>query len=95
MAVVLVAPTARDQLEDLIEQYTLPDDTRDRVRSAIAMLAHQPDAGQILGGRWTGYRRLVGPWGWMQIIYEHDEPADQVNVVTIEDARSATAGQIA
>jgi plasmid stabilization system protein ParE len=90
-----VAPTARDQLEDLIERHTLPADTRDRVRSAIAVLVRSPEAGQVLGGRWTGYRRLVGPWGWMQIVYEHDEPADQVNVVTIEDTRSATAGRTA
>jgi hypothetical protein len=95
VTIVLVAPTARDQLEDLIDRYTLPADTRDRVRSTLAVLAGSPKAGQILRGRWTGYRRLVGPWGWMQIIYEHGETADQANVVTIEDTRSATAGRTA
>jgi hypothetical protein len=47
--------------------------------------------GPELGGRWEGFRFLLGPWRWMLLIYVFVEPEDRVVVVTIQDARSSSA----
>lgn len=93
MATVLVAPVARDRLDEIIADYSLPADTRDRVRDRLAVLERFPLAGQQLTGPWLGFRRLLGPWRWMQLIYHYDPIADVVGVVTIEDVRSSTAAR--
>ncbi len=89
MARVVVAPRARDDLEKLISTLKLPRDTRSRTKKRLGTLVILPEQGAELTGRWEGFRFVLGPWPWMLIIYAYDKDADQVNVVTIEDARSA------
>lgn len=36
-------------------------------------------------------RFLLGPWRWMLLVYEYDEAADRVVILTIHDARSSSA----
>lgn len=94
MATVLIAPVARERLDDIITEYSLPVGTRDRVRQRLSILERFPLAGQQLAGSWRGFRRLVGPWRWMQLIYHYDPVSDVVAVVTIEDVRSSTAARL-
>lgn len=89
MARVVVAPRAWDDLGTLINALNLPRNTRARVKKRLRPLGVLPEQGSELVGRWKGFRFVLGPWQWMLIIYAYDEDADQVNVVTIEDARSA------
>jgi len=49
-----------------------------------------------LGGRWAGFRFVLGPWRWMIVVYVFDEADDRVAIVTIQDGRaaaSATSGR--
>lgn len=91
MSQIKVAPSARDDLAHLITFLKLPRNTRARVRASIRPLSAAPQAGTALTGRWRGYRYILGPWDWMVIVYAYDPGADQVNVVTIQDARTAYA----
>lgn len=89
MAKVIVAPTAAEDLRLLSERLHLPSDTRSRVRERLSQLARFPGSGEELAGRWQGFRSILGPWRWMLIVFAWDQGADQVNVVTIQDSRSA------
>lgn len=89
MPVVLLTETATEDLADLIEEHSLPEDTRDRVRQRLRPLERFPSMGSPLEGRWEGSRLLLGPWTWMLLIYEHVERLDAVVVTTIQDARRA------
>ncbi len=91
MAHVLVAPAALEDLAGLITFHKLPSDTRARVKARLKLLAGSPEQGAPLERRWGGYRFVLGPWPWMLIVYAHDEAADVVSVVTIQDARRAHA----
>jgi plasmid stabilization system protein ParE len=89
VARVVVAPTAVADLDNLIRVLNLPADARRRVRQRLDQLADFPKSGEALGGRWRGFRFILGPWRWMLILYAFDERADQVSVVTIQDSRTA------
>lgn len=89
MARIVVAPAVWEDLDRLTQVLGLPADTRDRVRNRLRTLGIAPRQGAVLTGRWTGFRFVLGPWPWMLIIYVLDDGAEQVNVVTIQDARSA------
>ena len=91
MARVVVTESARADLLSMILTHSLPPTTIDRVRAALAALAELPQLGPALEGRWDGFRFVLGPWPWMLLVYVWDEGADVVSVVTIQDARSATA----
>lgn len=96
MAQVELAAAAVEDLDRLIRTLSLPSDTRQRVRASLIPLTQFPQLGAELEGRWSGMRFLLGPWRWMLLIYLHDDGADRVVVVTIQDARSshaATTGQ--
>ena len=93
MARVVVAPSARDDLTDLMDVLKLPQDTRMRVRQRIGPLAESPESGTALTGRWQGYRFILGPWDWMLIIYAYDAAENQVGVVTIQDSRSGSSAR--
>ena len=75
----------------MILTYSLPPSTIERVRGSLRALAAFPRLGPALGGRWQGLRFVLGPWPWMLLVYSWDEAADQVSVITIQDARSASA----
>jgi plasmid stabilization system protein ParE len=88
---VLVTEAARADLRAMILTHSLPASTTERVRAALAALADFPQFGPALEGSWQGLRFVLGPWPWMLLVYVWDEAADEVSVVTIQDARSARA----
>jgi hypothetical protein len=89
VSVVIVAPTAAEDLRLLVERLHLPSDARSRVRDRLSQLDRFPESGEELTGRWQGFRYILGPWRWMLIVFAYDRGADQVNVVTIQDSRAA------
>ena len=44
-----------------------------------------------LGGRWQGFRFVLGPWRWLLLVHVMIEAEDRSVVVTVQDARSSTA----
>lgn len=91
MADVELSRAAIEDLERLIAVLSLPSNARERVRRSLAPLADFPRLGPELTGRWSGVRFLLGPWRWMLLVYEYDEAADRVVILTIQDARSSSA----
>jgi hypothetical protein len=91
MASVELARAAVDDLDSLIRTHSLPPDTRARVARSLRPLERFPRMGMALQGRWEGYRVLLGPWRWLLFVYVYIEAEERVVVVTIQDARSATA----
>lgn len=87
---VEVARTAVEDLERLTSVLSLPSDTRARVRAALEPLREFPRLGPELSGRWAGTRFVLGPWRWMLIVYEYDQDAERVVVLTIQDSRSSS-----
>jgi hypothetical protein len=79
----------------MIVSHGLPASTPDRVRAALAPLAEFPHLGPALGGKWQGFRFVLGPWPWMLLVYVWDEGNGEVSVVTIQDSRSASAATTA
>jgi len=88
---VFVTQTAQRDLETLIRTHSLPSTTRDRVKRSMEHLARFPRIGGPLHGPWARFRFILGPWRWMIIVYQYDEEADRVAIVTIQDGRSARA----
>ena len=82
---------AVEDLDGLIRTHSLPSNTRPRVARSLRALERFPLMGPALGGRWEGFRFLLGPWRWMVLVYVFIEPEDRVVVVTIQDARSSAA----
>lgn len=91
MSEVVVTPTARRDLESLIRTHSLPRSTVERTRRSLEPLSLFPLLGSPLQGRWARFRFILGPWRWMIMVYEYDEIADRVAIVTIQDGRSARA----
>ncbi|MDP2957632.1 MAG: hypothetical protein Q8N53_14495 [Longimicrobiales bacterium] len=89
MAKVVIAPAAAGDLDLLIRELKLPRNTRSRVRTRLGQLTEFPESGEELTGRWHGFRYILGPWRWMLILFVYDKDADQVNVVTVQDSRTA------
>jgi len=88
---VLVTPAARDDLARLIRRHSLPRDTTRRVVRSLRPLAEFPLLGAPLEGRWKGFRFMLGPWRWMVVVHVVDDGREQVSIVTIQDAGSATS----
>ena len=91
MPAVELAAAAVEDLDMLVRTHSLPTDTRTWVARSLRPLERFPRMGPELGGRWEGFRFLLGPWRWMLLIYVFVEPEDRVVVVTIQDARSSSA----
>ena len=91
MAHVELSAAAADDLEQFIRTHSLPADTKVRVKRSLQPLQRFPLLGTALGGRWSGFRFVLGPWRWMVIVYAHLEEEDRVVVVTIQDGRSSRA----
>lgn len=92
MAQVIVTPEAVAALDRLIVTHSLPADTNERLRRSLEPLEAFPRLGRELeGGGYDGLRFVLGPWRWLVIVYEHDEPSDTIGVLTVQDARSSTA----
>jgi hypothetical protein len=91
MATIDVTRLARDDLRGLIETRQLPADTRERVSRTLLTLEEFPRAGKQLSGLWKECRALVGPWGWLIVVYMYIEAQDRVVVIAFHDARTSDA----
>jgi hypothetical protein len=91
VAQVIVTPRARQDVEEAISAYGLPEDTWTRISRSLRALERSPLAGGSLTGAKEPVRFALGPWSWMVLVYLYDESADEVYVVSIQDARSATS----
>jgi plasmid stabilization system protein ParE len=89
VAEVRLTAAAVEDLRELILTHDLPSNTPERVVRRLRALARFPRLGPALDGRWAGARYVLGPWSWLLIVYEHDEAADAVVVLTMRDARRA------
>jgi plasmid stabilization system protein ParE len=93
VARVEVSRSAATDLDRLIRTHSLPRNTKQRLKSAVRALGRFPRLGPELGGRWSGFRFVLGPWRWMLGVYVYFEDEDQVVIVTIQDARSSQAAR--
>lgn len=91
MPAIEVTRQARDELWGLIESRQLPADTRDRVARSLLTLEEFPRAGKQLSGVWRDCRALVGPWGWLIVVYIYIESEGRVVVIAFHDARTSDA----
>lgn len=91
MATIEVTRLAREELHELIETRQLPVDTRERVSRTLLMLEEFPRAGKQLSGVWRDCRALIGPWGWLIVVYMYVEAKDRVVVIAFHDARTSDA----
>jgi hypothetical protein len=91
MSTIEVTRQARDELRGLIETRQLPADTRKRVLRSLLTLDEFPRAGKQLSGVWRDCRALIGPWGWLIVVYVYIEADDRVLVIAFHDARTSDA----
>ncbi len=89
MASILVTPRAQRNLAAVIETHSLPESTLGRFRKSLAQLRQFPLVGAPLPSRKPGLRFVLGPWRWMIIVYRYYEEADEVRIISVQDARSA------
>ena len=95
MARIVLAQRATSDLSHLITSRQLPADARERVRRSVSQLETFPLVGRRLSGRWRAFRLILGPWPWMLLLYQYDEPSDTVTVVAVHDARTGSAATAA
>lgn len=93
MARVEVSGAAAADLDRLIRTDSLPKNTKQRFKLAARPLGRFPRLGHELGGLWSGFRFVLGPWPWMLVVYVHLEDEHRVVVVTIQDPRSSRAAR--
>ncbi len=91
MATIEVTRLARDELRELIKTRQLPADSRERVSRSLLTLGEFPRAGKQLAGVWRDCRALIGPWGWLIVVYMYIEADDRVVVIAFHDARTSEA----
>jgi mRNA-degrading endonuclease RelE of RelBE toxin-antitoxin system len=91
MTTIEVTRLARDELHELIETRKLPADTRERVSRTLLTLEEFARVGKQLSGLWRDCRALIGPWGWLIVVYMYIEAEDRVVVVAFHDARTSDA----
>jgi plasmid stabilization system protein ParE len=91
VASVELSAAALQDLDDLIETRSLPANARERIKRRLEILEAFPRIGRRLEGRWHSYRVLLGPWRWMLFVYLVFDEEDRVLIVTVQDARTATA----
>ena len=89
MARVELAAAAAEDLDRLILSPRLPANTKARLQRSLRPLERFPLLGAELGGQWTNFRFVLGPWRWMVVVYAYLEDEDRVVVVTIQDGRSS------
>jgi plasmid stabilization system protein ParE len=88
-----VSRSAVADLDRLIQTHSLPDNAKQRFKQAVCPLTPFPRLGPELGGVWSGFRFVLGPWRWMLIVYVHLEDESRVVIVTVQDARSSRAAR--
>lgn len=95
MAELIVTPRAERDIEEAIANLSLPSDTWTRVGRSLRLLEDFPLSGRALEGHWSTARFVLGPWPWMILVYRYDNSTDQVFLVALHDARSATSATAA
>ena len=93
MARVDVSRSAAADLDHLILTHSLPKNTKQRFKRAVRPLGRFPRLGPELGGSWSGFRFVLGPWRWMLVVYVLLEDEGRVVIVTVQDARSSRAAR--
>jgi hypothetical protein len=91
MTTIEVTRLARDELRELIQTRQLPTDTRQRVSRTLLTLEEFPRAGKQLSGVWRDCRALIGPWGWLIVVYMYVEAEERVVAIAFHDARTSDA----
>jgi plasmid stabilization system protein ParE len=91
MPMIEVTRLARDEIRALIETRRLPADTRERISRSLLTLGEFPRAGKQLSGVWRDCRALIGPWGWLIVVYMYIEAEDRIVVIAFHDARTSDA----
>ena len=91
MSTIEVTRLARDELRELIKTRELPADTRERVSRSLLTLEEFSRAGKQLSGVWRDCRALIGPWGWLIVVYVYLEAEDRVVIIAFHDARTSDA----
>jgi hypothetical protein len=91
MAAIEVTRLARDELRELAQTRRLPADTGERVSRSLLTLEEFPRAGKQLSGVWRDCRALIGPWGWLIVVYTYIEAEDRLVVIAFHDARTSEA----
>jgi hypothetical protein len=91
MPVIEITRLARDELRELIATRRLPADTRERVSRSLLTLEEFPRAGKQLSGVWRDCRALIGPWGWLIVVYMYFESENRIVVIAFHDARTSEA----
>jgi plasmid stabilization system protein ParE len=91
VALVIVTPRTRRDVDEAISTLGLPGDTWARVVRSLRVLEAFPLAGPELAGRWAPTRFVLGPWSWMILLYRYEDSSDRVYVVAMHDGRSATS----
>ena len=91
MSAIEVTRQARDELRALIESRGLPADTRQRVARSLLTLEEFPRAGKQLSGVWRDCRALIGPWGWLIVVYMFIEAEGRVVVIAFRTSDAAIA----
>lgn len=91
MPTVDVTRQTRDELRKLVETRDLPTDARKSVSRSLLTLEEFPRAGRKLSGPWRDCRALIGPWGWLIIVYVHFEEENRAVVIAFHDARTSEA----
>jgi hypothetical protein len=89
VARVELAAASAEDLDRLILTHSLPANTKARLQRSLRPLERFPLLGAELGGRWTNFRFVLGPWRWVVVVYAYLEDEDRVVVVTIQDGRSS------
>jgi len=82
---------ARDELRALVATRDLPTDAREQISRSLRTLEQFPRAGRKLFGRWKDCRALIGPWGWLIVVYVYLEVEDRAIGVAFHDARTSDA----
>lgn len=90
-AAVEVTLRARDELRQLVETRSLPTDARERVSRRLLTLAR---VGKKLSGPWQDCRALIGPWGWLIVVYFYFEAENRAVVIAFHDARTSEAATV-
>ena len=89
MPTIEVTRLAREELRELIKTRNLPADTPERLSRSLLTLEEFPRAGKQLSGVWRECRALIGPWGWLIVVYMYVESEDRVVILAFHDGRTS------
>jgi len=89
VAQIIVTPRAGQDVKEAISAFGLPDDTWTQISRSLKPLEGSPLSGSALKDA-APARFVLGPWSWMMLVYIYEESSDEVYVVAVLDARSAT-----